>query len=139
MVFEVSGDDKKLVGTYAISHEVANGAPDCPVWKLVGKEFYVFKNGLDETLGIGTKQNLTDGFFLYKSKNWVHTLNFLINENSRLAFSEFNFTILFICYVQNDKFHPACLLIYLYKRVVALLIPHSLFIREFSVHILSVI
>ena len=71
MVFEVSGDDKKLVGTYVISHEVANGAPDCPVWELVGKEFCIFNNGSDEGWRIGTKQNLTDGFLLYKSKNWV--------------------------------------------------------------------
>ena len=71
VVFEVSGDDKRLVGTYVISHEVANGAPDCPVWELVGKEFYVFNNGSDEGWRIGTKQNLTDGFYLYKSKNWV--------------------------------------------------------------------
>ena len=84
MVFEVSGDDKKLVGTYVISREVANGAPDCPVWELVGKEFYVFNNGSDEGWGIGDKENLKDGFFFYKSKNWVQ-----INIKQALSLSFF--------------------------------------------------
>ena len=71
MVFEVSGDDKRLVGTYVISHEVANGAPDCPVWQLGGKKFYIFNNGSDKGWSIGTKRNLNNGGYLYKSKNWV--------------------------------------------------------------------
>ena len=54
-----------------ISDEVANKAPNCPVWKLESEEIYVFNDGSDEGWRIGTKQNLTDGFFLYKSKNWV--------------------------------------------------------------------
>ena len=71
VVFDVSGDDERVIGTYMISDEVANEAPSCPVWKLEGKEMYVFNDGSDEGWRIGTKQNLTDGFFLYKSKNWV--------------------------------------------------------------------
>ena len=74
MVFEVSGATGKykiLVGTYVISREIASGAPDSPVWELVGKKFYIFNNGSDEGWRIGTKQSLTDGYYLYKSKNWV--------------------------------------------------------------------
>ena len=72
MVFEVSGDKKHFCGSYTISDEVANKAPNCPVWKLEGKEIYVFNNGSDEGWRIGNKDSLTDGSYFFKSKKLVY-------------------------------------------------------------------
>ena len=72
IVFDVSGDDKRVIGTYMISDEVADEAPNCPVWKLEGKEMYVFNDGSNEGWRIGDKDSLTDGSFFFKSKKWVY-------------------------------------------------------------------
>ena len=72
MVFEVSGGNDDQNGTYVISDEVAEKAPNCPVWKLEGKEMYVFNDGSNEGWRIGDKDSLTDGSFFFKSKKWVY-------------------------------------------------------------------
>ena len=72
MVFEVSGDDDDLIGTYVISDEVAKKAPNCPVWKLEGQEIYVFSSGSNEGWRIGDKDSLTDGSFFFKSKKLMY-------------------------------------------------------------------
>ena len=73
IVFEVSGDHENLVGTYVISDEVANKAPNCPVWKLEREEIYVFNDGSNEGWRIGDKDSLTDGSFFFKSKKWAYS------------------------------------------------------------------
>ena len=72
MVFEVSGGNEDCNGTYVISDEVAEKAPNCPVWKLEGKEMYVFNSGSNEGWRIGNKDSLTTGSFYFKSKKWVY-------------------------------------------------------------------
>ena len=72
IVFDVSGDDKRVIGTYMISDEVANEAPNCPVWKLEGKEMYIFNYGSNQGWRIGDKDSLTDGSFFFKSKKLMY-------------------------------------------------------------------
>ena len=50
---------------------------------------------------------------LQESGSGLPTLMSLIEEHARLDFSDFHSTLLAIFHVINEKFHPACLLIYL--------------------------
>ena len=72
IVFEVLGDAEYFVGTYEISDEVAKEASNCPVWKLEGKDLYIFNSGSNGGWRIGDKDSLTDGSFFFKSKKLVY-------------------------------------------------------------------
>ena len=54
---------------------------------------------------------------LWTAQNiYLLTLKSLIEKNARLDFSYFLSTLLAIFHVRNEKFHPACLLIYLVNK-----------------------
>ena len=72
IVFEVLGDAEYFVGTYEISDEVAKEASNCPVWKLEGKDLYIFNSGSNGGWRIGDKDSLTDGSFFFKIKKLVY-------------------------------------------------------------------
>ena len=55
-----------------ISDEVATKAPNDPVWKLEGKDGYIFTNGSNAGWRIGDKDSLTDGSYFFKSKKLVY-------------------------------------------------------------------
>merc|ERR1712083_473174 len=57
------------VGTYFICNEKAFGAPKNPVWKLHGKDRYIFNNGSQNGWRIGDKESLVFGDFYYKSES----------------------------------------------------------------------
>ena len=61
---------QESVGTYFLCDEIAVGAPKNPVWKLHGKDRYIFNNGSSNGWRIGDNESLTLGLgdFYYKSK-----------------------------------------------------------------------
>ena len=65
---KVIGDSNKFIGTYHASDELATAAPQNQVWKLSGKEYYIFNTGSKEGWRIGSKSGLQTGAYLFKSK-----------------------------------------------------------------------
>ena len=90
IVFEVSGDDKRVIGTYMISDEVANEAPNCPVWRLEGKDMYIFNYGSSQGWRIGDKDSLTDGSFFFKSKKLVYTITYKSSLTQKKLYKKTN-------------------------------------------------
>ena len=66
----VFNGNQESVGTYFLCDEIAVGAPKNPVWKLHGKDRYIFNNGSSNGWRIGDNESLTLGLgdFYYKSK-----------------------------------------------------------------------
>ena len=66
----VFNGNQESVGTYFLCDEIAVGAPKNPVWKLQGKDRYIFNNGSSNGWRIGDNESLTLGLgdFYYKSK-----------------------------------------------------------------------
>ena len=65
----VSGDDL-CSGTYYISKEKSFQAPKNKVWKLKGRDRYIFNNGSILGWRIGRKKQLKTGNYIFKSK-WI--------------------------------------------------------------------
>ena len=63
LIFEVYGDDAEASGTYFKLDE----STDNQVWELPGKNRVIFNTGSDGGWRIGTKENLTNESFLFKS------------------------------------------------------------------------
>ena len=64
LIFQVYGDDGGASGTYFKSDKAEYNN----VWELPGRDRFIFKTGPDVGWRIGTKDNLTDESFLFKSK-----------------------------------------------------------------------
>ena len=67
---EVTGMSKECIGTYELlNEEKATLASGSPVWKLQGKDFYIFNNGVrNGGWRIGNKDGLKSGDFFFKSE-----------------------------------------------------------------------
>ena len=75
----VSGDDL-CSGTYYISKEKSFQAPKNKVWKLKGRDRYIFNNGSILGWRIGRKKQLKTGNYIFKSK-WIMAPSMPANYN----------------------------------------------------------
>ena len=74
LIFQVYGDDSEASGTYFKSDE----ATDNLVWKLPGRDRFIFNTGSDIGWRIGKKENLTNESFLFKSKTHLQGFSLFI-------------------------------------------------------------
>ena len=69
---KVSGDDYKgCLGTYTISSDKANKAPERPVWKKAGYDHVIYTTGDSYGWRLGRRDRLSgenEGHYLFKSK-----------------------------------------------------------------------
>merc|ERR1711971_736321 len=66
-VIEVTNGTSSSTGNYFLSHERAAAAPNLHVWKLEGKDRYIFNTGTDNGWRIGRYMFLSTGRSYYKS------------------------------------------------------------------------
>ena len=76
----VTGDDyASVTGTYIISNEKASKSPNKPVYKLEGKDRFIFYDPSDgDGWRIGAKEGLsgeTKDYSYYRSKNFIPFLS----------------------------------------------------------------
>ena len=77
-VIEVTNGTSSSTGNYFLSHERAGAAPNLLVWKLEGRDRYIFNTGTDNGWRIGRYMFLSTGRSYYKSK-------FLLKSSVRLT------------------------------------------------------
>ena len=56
-------------GLYLLSDERASDAPNNPVWKIPGRNRFIFNDGYSEGWRIGAKSDLADGNYYCKGKH----------------------------------------------------------------------
>jgi len=66
-VIEVTNGTSSSTGNYFLSHERAGAAPNLLVWKLEGRDRYIFNTGTDNGWRIGRYMFLSTGRSYYKS------------------------------------------------------------------------
>ena len=72
-VFEVTNGTRSSTGIYFLSNERAPAAPDLHVWKLEGKDRYIYNTGTFVGWRIGRYSSLSTGKSYYKSKKRVRS------------------------------------------------------------------
>ena len=76
----VTGDNStsnSVGGLYLPTDERASDAPNNPVWKMIGRDRFIFNTGCSSGWRIGQKSSLADGAYNCRGKHIFHSCKYI--------------------------------------------------------------